>query len=213
MAAENLTPCFIEAGGGTKRYEHGPRCLPQRCNYTAMALLPRSVPHRCQPCDLRTILLLFSWIRDCTLKTIFFFDMHAETSPCWPSYIPVRTEPSQGSFETLLDKNKELLVLGLILLLLGQRNCGELIKDQEMAQKALVDLCRTFGRIYKRVVEKLLGNGKDRNADLMGEKDLEKFLSALDALKDLVENLSVVGGDIDALVSLEVVVIEFSGWR
>jgi hypothetical protein len=47
----------------------------------------------------------------------------------------------------------------------------------------------------------------------MDEKDLEKFLSALDALKDLVENLSVVGGNIDALVSLEVVVIEFSGWR
>lgn len=82
-----------------------------------------------------------------------------------------------------------------------------------MAQKALVDLCRTFGRIYKRVVEKLLGNGKERNADLIDEKDLEKFLYALDALKDLVENLSVVGGDIDALVSLEVVVIEFSGWR
>jgi len=127
------------------------------------------------------------WIRNWTTKTILFFDRHAETAPLWMPHIPVHFTSNQDQLD-FSDRNKELYVLGLILLQLGHGECAEPIHDESMMQRALSGLCMTLGRRYKQVVENFLRKGSDRSVDLMEVDNLEEFQAAIDMLKNLVDD-------------------------
>lgn len=145
-------PGFNEEEDVTTGHHHHLRSFPAQCHpiikiyplhqYLITANLSSSALYRYST----------PWIQGWTPKTIIFFDKYGELTLNWMSHIPVDVAYNRGQFEDYSDRKKEIYVLGLILLQLGHRKCGELIKDEKMVQKALASLCMTVGKRYKQVV-------------------------------------------------------------
>lgn len=128
------------------------------------------------------------WVRDWSLNTIHFFEQHeqSDTTPGrWTPYLALT--PNAPGSRQLGDRNKEIYLLGIILLQLGRKKCLQFSdgENEELTlQKALVDLCQEMGLQYKAFVQNCLVLWSGRNTDLMGTGNLDVFLSHIRVLQN-----------------------------
>lgn len=127
------------------------------------------------------------WVRDWSLKTIHFFEKQEQldTTPGqWTPHLPFK--PDHLDVPRFGDKNREVYLLGMMLLQLGQRKCLDLSDvegEQLVIGKALGNLCREMGPKYTKFVENCLVLWCDRNTDLMRAKNLTEFLSHINVIE------------------------------
>lgn len=127
------------------------------------------------------------WVRDWSLRTIHFFEKHEQpdTSPgCWTPHLAL--PPTPFSVRQLGDRNQEIYLLGIMLLQLGRKHLefSDAENEELTFRKALGDLGQEMGLKYKAFVENCLISWSDRNTDLMGTGNLNKFLFHLHVLEN-----------------------------
>lgn len=128
------------------------------------------------------------WVRDWSLHTIHFFEKYEQSGSTPGRWTPhLALTPNSPGAHQLGDRNREIYLLGIMLLQLGRRKrveLSDLEKEQLTYHRALGELCQEMGLRYKTFVQNCLVLWSDRNTDLMGTGNLALFLSHIRVLED-----------------------------
>lgn len=125
------------------------------------------------------------WMRNWGIKTIHYFERQEATSAIgnWTPYLSIK--PLNTDEIQLGDRNRDVFLLGLLLLQIGTKVIINTTGGQwdRVRTRGVEDLCREMGPHYSNFVKCCLTSWSDRSMDMMEERSLKMFVSRVNVLE------------------------------